>query len=693
MTAFAPRRVTVFAPRRVTGPRWLRWLFTVVVTFVLVFFARTSRADDRPEYDVHFRVDSSAEPAAVCVFMLADDGKAPNRETFLSWAEVEKLGRASEDKRPEYRSIVSALSGLEAWSEGLERSKGPNSAPMCTGAYEVPQSPVSDGERRRKFLCRSFAGNAPPQRVVILDARFENREGRVERVRLLGSTLRIEVSGTKDPLLVRAVGGWYAPLMVAQRTTPDVTLDLTPKCTTRTVRTTGTSASCVAYDVEAPGPDGTVRRFVGRGPLRQGQFDVVVPQHAASTVSVTARPFEPFANTTCEAPENSERGRTDAPGPLLLTRTARAADKEIQLGAQEIRFSWTRDCGHPTGACPNVTLPGVLASCKPTTGAVCSYSCELAERPTLPVDVRFDWGEAGSWVERLVSADQSLGGGTPDLAVRISLDKWDSVPRLREWMSNGDGIDHIEITSPSGETYRITPDQRPAPLLHVPRAACGAKWQYRIVGDRRYRDGLVALSGAEVSIDDPRWKASHIEIDAAAGGGWVGTGGGFAKGAKPYGTVSAILQFYPWRMRLYFDWRLTGMLSSHLYTPYSTARDPANESELFARFFWEGNVFFRVNRWLDAGGGIGQGAGYSYFDSANERIGEPRFYWLTASVLSRLRFSRAVSLELGIRGFPEDRYRFTPPFDDPLHAQRGNPIRSMRSFVALAAGGSLMIRL
>ena len=222
-------------------------------------------------------------------------------------------------------------------------------------------------------------------------------------------------------------------------------------------------------------------------------------------------------------------------------------DSFTQLRYSRTSFTWQKHClvtiADKSG-CPTVTVPEVDGTCEKSYDIAakrCRYECSSATTTfSLPVGLRFTTDHDGAWVESLTGPWKNLSGYIPleQHALVLSYAAWENqVTELanRAWQK----IRYIEIRGPGGATYRIHVAGE-AVALRVPGLGCADHVSYRYVGDRPYREEVVAVEGGTILLKVPEELADDsVDFGLTLGGGAYTSA--LLSDVLPYATVQALL--------------------------------------------------------------------------------------------------------------------------------------------------------
>jgi hypothetical protein len=583
--------------------------------------AVASAGDDYGVVTIELEPEIGDVPTDVCVVSAAE---SPRARTGVQSAMLgDAIGPSADGVHGLSRSFWAH--GAKQTACGEDGCAPQVRLPGGSGGAELWAACTSDS------LLREGSQRARRLLVLMLD-HLEGSPPQVEAVKLTGGIVTVGVRARLRDIVVtaRSLGGHFQPQVRSVRgemmgdSGKLVRLPIRPRC----------EWIDVAIPPGTPGPISAVQSHAGAldvtACVAEGRSDdrvrLLVPRaEAGGRVRVSTGPSEDTSVFSGEW-----RGAWPA--------------EQLSLEAQQVQFSWrSPECVYPRDECPAAEVDGGVACASTLTEQGCHYRCPPGDDPSLSVStpsaVTFTDGRTGQqWSEILQRSDQVLDGF-------VDRDRVDLVADVSQWERDvpGDRVTHLEVLGTDGSVRRYTVQGVDEVRVRAPDAGC-EPLRYRVIGDRKHREGTAAVVDGEVEIPPPQSSARAVSfmIHVLQGGGPTLPFGGvpleivtpvyFAGMAQ---VIGALRPRKPKLARLSIELRVGGTVGQWGYfSPASIdAAEPgekvqSRERTIWARFLVEPGLMTDV--WGPLALGAGVGFGSSWPIRAND-VGETsRFAFLVS---------------------------------------------------------------
>ncbi|NVB42301.1 hypothetical protein G6O69_31040 [Pseudenhygromyxa sp. WMMC2535] len=655
-------------PRGGSALAWLpRWAWAVLaLVWLLCAPGLAQAAKPYGVVTVDLRPDVGDVPTQICV---VSQGKGPRTRARLSellLGEVEE-GEGGADTREAAGLGGELVVDPAAWG-GAADDQVCEAGGACLPRVELPFAGAAADELWVACTSDSLISDRTPRDPRILFMMLEHLEGSpplLESVKLTGGVVTVGVQADLSRIVVtaRSLGGHYDAHGRAYRAEEGsdsselVVLPLAPRCH--------------GVEVELPGVrlrESDRDRLVLRANDASLDPDTCVgPLRGTSRMRVELPRAEGFGHLEVELPPTADERPT-------ATRFAGDWDKawpagKLRLSPHRIAFVWSPPaCVWERGTCPGATLEGGIA-CSATAldDGSCQYLCpgeegddEWVELST-PLAVSFEKSAPDQrWTEILQRPGQTLGAYVDSDQLYLSAD-------ISDWRTEipGSRISHVELLDPDGGVRRYAvgdgelrlsareQSKRDSLQILAPGASCDPL-RYRLIGDRRYREGSAAVSEGAVEFGDVHRTARLLTFNLT-----LVQGGGLAMAPQRPEEVSSPVYFMglgqlaanfrprnPRFSRLSYEARIGGTIGQWgFYGPGSIGEEERRVSEkvAWARILFEPALIVDVVPPLALGVGVGVGGSWPINNRDEPNTGRYTFI-VSPSAQARISIRRWISI-------------------------------------------------
>ncbi len=597
-------------------PRGASWS-CLVATVVFVFFGlHTSPVEAKKPYGVvtvDLRPEIGEVPTHLCV--VSEVSGPRTRRT------VDALVLAPAGGSPSALSIDPTVWGDPGDRDG-DGTKACGTQGGCSARILLPQ-----GLRRAETLhvaCTTDSllrkGSTADARILVL--MLEHLEGSppmIEALRLTGGVVTIGVQANLDHIVVtaRSLGGHYAPDQRSFRANEGgagsklIVLPIAPRCHW--------------VEVELP----AIRlRESDRARLEVYANGEKIDSGACLGV------MRGGAKLRVQIPRSVEEGQLEVgivPAEGEWPSVTRFGahwqgswpSATITMTPNRLGFAWRApECVFSETECPRATLAGGIECSGERDGELCHYICpgdskrdELLEIDT-PVEIRFQTGSPRQeWTDLLVRPGQTLDEYLPQGKIFLHAD-------ISAWRRNvpGNRITHLDVLGSDGTERRYNLLGVDSLRIASPETGC-PPLRFRLVGDRRYDEGIAQVRGGHVTFTEPGRTANILSFNLlmAQGGGpslLLEGRDDLVNPAYFTGLIQLAANFRPHRSggsRISFELRLGGTVGQYGYYERQSVDDTprrVTKKIPWARLLFEPAIQMNVWKSLSFSAGLGIGTAW-----------------------------------------------------------------------------------
>ena len=599
---------------------------------------------------VDLRPEVGDVPTHLCV---VSQGQGPRTRHRLSELIGDGEDEGQGEAAPLEESEAAAAAALSSDAQVCEAGGA------CLPRVELP---LADQQANDLFVActtDSLVSDADTREPRVLVMMLEHLEGSpplLESVRLTGGVVTVGVQADLSRIVVtaRSLGGHYDAHTRAFRAEEGsdqselVVLPIAPRCHT--------------VEIELPGvrlrESDRERMIVRADEVELDPESCVGPLRGSARMRVALPRADRFGRLEVELPPTEDEAPT-------ATRFAASWDTawpegELRLDPHQISFSWSPPaCIWPSGTCPSATIEGGI-SCEATAldDGSCRYLCPgSAARDewvdlSPPVAVTFEKDDPHQrWTEILQRPGQTLSAYVSNDQIYLGAD-------LSGWRTGvpGNRISHVELLGNDGGSRRYAVEEVDRLRILAPGASCDPL-RFRLVGDRRYREGSAKVRAGAVEFGSVHKTARLLTFNlllAQGGGPAIAYGGAPGDLSHPiyFAAVGQLAANFrprdPRYSRVAYELRIGGTIGQWGYFgPGSIGDDPRRVTTKIAwsRLLFEPAVVVDVVAPLSLS--FGFGVGTSWPINSSELANTDRFSWvLSPSADARLAIRRWISLVL-----------------------------------------------
>lgn len=641
--------------RRQLAGLWLAWILPLVVALVSPAVAEAAKPYGVVTVDL--RPEVGDVPTQLCV---VSQGQGPRTRKRLSSLMV---GARVEGPQPA-EAEDGAAAGRELIIDPSTWGGDPDEAACeaegaCLPRVELPMAGAAADDLWVACTTDSLISDRSPRDARVLVMMLEHLEGSpplLESLKLTGGVVTIGVQADLSRIVVtaRSLGGHYDAHSRAFRAEEGsdaselVVLPIAPRCH--------------GVEVELPGVrlrESDRDRLVLRANEQSLDADSCVgPLRGSGRMRVQLPRAEGFGRLEVELPPTQDERPT-------ATRFAAGWDTawpegKLRLEPHQIAFVWSPPaCVWPGGSCPKATLEGGIG-CEATAldDGTCQYLCPGSEDEgewvelAAPLAVTFEKEDPHQrWTEILQRPGQTLSSYVDSDRIYLDAD-------LSSWRTDipGNRISHVELLDSDGGTRRYATEEVDSLRILAPNASCDPL-RFRLVGDRRYREGSAAVEDGEVRFGEVHKTARLLTFNitlAQGGGPAVAYAGAPGDLTDPiYLVVLAQLAANlrprdPRWSRVAYEMRIGATIGQWgFFGPGSIGDEPRRVSSkvAWARLLFEPGVIVDVVPPLAFGFGLGLGASWP-INSADVRDTNRFGFILSPAIDARFAIRRWISLTL-----------------------------------------------